>query len=87
MKDLVLKNSGQYFGIRNRILNITTVVSMFIAGLILTFFTDGLTLIGFFIIAVQRPDLIKHSLYGGIIFGLSYFLAVIIFNIILGDKM
>ncbi len=52
MKDLVLKNSGQYFGIRNRILNITTVVSMFIAGLILTFFTDGLTLIGFFIIFV-----------------------------------
>ncbi|MEN9626718.1 MAG: hypothetical protein RL557_1046 [archaeon] len=50
MKDVVLKNNGSYFGNRNRIINISIVVSMMIAGLILTLFTDGLTLIGFFII-------------------------------------
>ena len=50
MKDLIVKNSGKYFGIRNMIVNMVTIISMLIAGFILTFFTNGKVLIGFFII-------------------------------------
>src|SRR3989338_7470990 len=49
MKDLIVKNSGKYFGTRNRIVNLAIVISMAFAGLILSYFTKSL-LIGFFII-------------------------------------
>ena len=41
--------------------------------------------IGFIIIVLQRQDLIKHSLYGAIIFTTFYFISVIIFNIFFPD--
>jgi len=50
MKDIILSGNGKYFGKRNRIVNIVAIVSMLIAGLILTFFTKEKVLIGFFII-------------------------------------
>lgn len=49
MKDLIVKNSGRYFGTRNRIVNLVIVISMAFAGLILSYFSESL-LLGFFII-------------------------------------
>ncbi|MEK6872299.1 MAG: MFS transporter, partial [Nanoarchaeota archaeon] len=50
MRDLVLKNSGRYFGMRNRIMHICIIFSMFVASGILTFFKTTTPIIGFCII-------------------------------------
>lgn len=50
MKDLVKEKSGSYFGNRNRIINLITVVSMLIAGIILNYFENTNIILGFLII-------------------------------------
>jgi MFS family permease len=50
MKDLVTTNKGSYFGNRNRIINIITIISMLIAGIILNFYETFNPILGFSII-------------------------------------
>jgi len=50
MKDLIIKDTGKYFGIRNRVVNLVIILSMFTAGIILNFFNQRFVLLGFSII-------------------------------------
>ena len=50
MRDLILKNSGHYFGTRNRIMYICIIISMFIASGILTYFKKIDPIVGFCVI-------------------------------------
>ncbi len=50
MKDIVTRESGRYFGRRNRIIGTVTLVSMLIAGFILDYFRNTKIFIGFAIL-------------------------------------
>lgn len=50
MKDIVINKRGEYFGNRNRIIGIFSIVSSLIAGFILDFFEVNILFIGFFIL-------------------------------------
>lgn len=50
MKELIEKNSGKYFGRRNRIAGFISIVSMLIAGFILDYFKNTKLFIGFVIL-------------------------------------
>ena len=50
MKDIIIKNNGQYFGRRSRIIHLVVILSMLIAGIILNFFGKEDAFKGFMII-------------------------------------
>ncbi|MEM0465625.1 MAG: MFS transporter [Candidatus Pacearchaeota archaeon] len=50
MKDIIKENKGDYFGNRNRVINIITVLSMLLTGIILNHFKDDNVILGFAII-------------------------------------
>jgi MFS family permease len=52
MRDLVSKNRGQYFGMRNRIAGAISLVCMFIAGFLLDYFKQTHVFLGFIILFI-----------------------------------
>lgn len=90
--ELVLKRKDIKANERHHILSILSFFVSYIIIAILSNFNPIYNLIissfiGFIVIIVQRPDLLKHSLYGALTFTLYYFVLVIGFNIIFPDAL